>query len=480
MRACIMLACIVMRFIDRKQELARLDHLAASEEGSLAVLYGRRRIGKTRLLLEWSAVHDGLYTVADLSAAEVQRRYFAEAAAERLPGFSEVDYRDWRSLLARLAREAAAAGWRGPVIFDELPYLVISSPELPSVLQRWLDHEARAARLVVAVAGSSQRMMQGLILSGDAPLYGRASEILDLGPIDAEYIPEVFGRSTGIQLVEIYAAWGGVPRYWELAARLDGNVASRIERLALDPQGPLHREPDRLLIEEVPSALEARPVLDAIGGGAHRVSEVAGRLGRPSTSMSRPLDRLIGMGIVRREVPFGESEKKSRRSLYKIDDPFFRLWFRVVAAHRGQLASSARPSRLKLLERYWGGLVAQGWEDLCRKRLPYLEASTVLGKLGPWGPASRWWRKSKPEWDIVSESLAGDRLLLGEVKWSDRPFDRVRLERAKRDLAVREPPTLRQRHFGLDVVRALFVPEVENEIELKGSEPFVLTVPDLF
>ena len=56
--------------------------------------------------------------------------------------------------------------------------------------------------------------------------------------------------------------------------------------------------------------------------------------------MSRPLDRLVGMGLVRREVPFGESEKKSRRSLYKIGDPFFRLWFRVVAPNRATLATN--------------------------------------------------------------------------------------------------------------------------------------------
>ena len=77
--------------------------------------------------------------------------------AARLPGFADVDYPDWVGLLGRLARDTAASGWRGPVIFDEIPYLVTTAPELPSVLQRWLDHETRRGRLAVAVAGSSQR-----------------------------------------------------------------------------------------------------------------------------------------------------------------------------------------------------------------------------------------------------------------------------------------------------------------------------------
>src|SRR4051812_46806629 len=119
MQRCIMLACIML-FLNRQDELARLSRLAGSEEGGLAVLYGRRRVGKTRLLLEWAKRHDGLYTVADQSVAELQRTYFAEAVGERLPGFAEVQYRDWRTLLTRLAREAQLAGWRGPLIFDEL------------------------------------------------------------------------------------------------------------------------------------------------------------------------------------------------------------------------------------------------------------------------------------------------------------------------------------------------------------------------
>jgi hypothetical protein len=466
-----------MDFIDRKEELDRLDRLAESADGGLAVLYGRRRIGKTRLLLEWSRRQDGLYTVADQSAPEIQRRYFAEAVARRLPGFADVDYRDWRGLLERLARESRGQGFRGPVIFDELPYLVVASPEMPSVLQRWIDHEAREARLVVAVAGSSQRMMQGLVLSRDAPLFGRANEILELGPIDPVYLHEVFHPRDGIELVETFTAWGGVPRYWELAAPLRGGVDARLERLVLDPMGPLHREPDRLLLEEVPSALETRPVLDAIGAGVHRVSEIGGRLGRPATSMSRPLDRLVEMGLVRREVPFGESEKKTRRALYKIDDPFFRLWFRVVAPHRGQLAASTRAARLQLLERLWKDLAAQAWEDLCRQRLPYLGDETVLGRLGPWGPAARWWKGASAEWDVVSESLDRRRVLVGEARWSAQPFTARDLERFVHEVEARTPPELSGRLASRELVRVVFVPERGREAP--RSETLVVTAMEL-
>jgi hypothetical protein len=441
----------IMLFLDREAELERLDALVRHRGGGLAVVYGRRRIGKTRLLVEWCRRHDGIYTVADQSAAEVQRRYLAEAVVTRFPGFADVEYRDWRGLFTRLAADARAAGWRGPLVLDELPYAVASSPELPSVLQRWVDHEARAAELVVAVAGSSQRMMQGLALDRAAPLYGRAREVLEILPLEITYLARAFGRVPPGRALELYAAWGGVPRYWELAVDA-GDLFDAIDGLVLDPRGPLHREPDRLLLEEMPSALEVRPVLDAIGAGAHRVSEMAGRIGRPATSLSRPLDRLIQLGLASREVPFGEPPRQSRRSLYRILDPFTRLWFRVVAPHRAELVSGTRRSRRALLARSWLGLVSATWEDLCRRRLPAV-SHPLLGGSGDWKPASRWWRGNAPEWDVIAEDVQGKRLLLGEAK-----LGATDLRASARALSARPAPHLPERYRKREMIRALFVP----------------------
>ncbi len=468
----------IMKFLNRTEELARLDRLARSSAGGLAVVYGRRRVGKTRLLLQWCERHEGLYTVADQSSAEIQRRYFAGVVAERLPGFADVDYPDWRGLLARLAAEARNASWRGPIVFDELPYLVVASPEIPSVLQHWIDHEARRARLTVAVAGSSQRMMQGLTLAADAPLFGRARELLELQPLEASYLPQAIGTRRVADLLQHHAAWGGVPRYWELAADEQGTPLQRIEQLVLDPLGPLHREPDRLLFEEIPSAAEVRPLLDAIGSGAHRVSEIAGRVGRPATSMSRPLERLIGMGLVRREVPFGESEKRSRRSLYRIDAPFFRWWFRVVAPHRAMLASGNPRTRLELLERLWPSLVAAAWEELCRARVSRL-VSGALAASGPWGPARRWWKGASPEWDVVAESTDRKRLLLGEAKWSARPFAARAIETELRALEQKPLPDLPAKYRRHELVRALFVSEATGRRRKRDEGCVVVTAREL-
>ncbi|OGV72794.1 MAG: hypothetical protein A3K19_28365 [Lentisphaerae bacterium RIFOXYB12_FULL_65_16] len=441
--------------------MACLDALVASRQGGLGVVWGRRRVGKTRLLVEWCRKHRGLYTVADQSAAVIQRHYLAESVASVLPGFHEVQYPDWGSLLSRLAREAVTRDWHGPVVLDEFPYLAVTSPELPSVLQRWLDHEAIPAGVAVVLAGSSQRMMQGLVLDGAAPLYGRARVTMALQPVGAGYIQEALDLSDARQAVEAYTAWGGTPWFWELAAPHGPAVETAIERCVLDPMSPLHSEPDRFLAEEMPPALSLRPILDAIGMGAHRGSEIAARMGCASTSLSRALVRLQALGLVDRELPFGDSEMSGKRALYRIADPFFRLWFRVVASHRAWLVAAPPQGRVELWRQARPALTAETWEELCRACIAKLTPDLhPLAKLGPWTPARRFWHGSGPEWDVVSRSLDGQRLLLGEVKWLAQPASADTISAVAAELTRKgRPATAAARQAQL--VNAVFVPDVE-------------------
>ncbi len=477
MQVGIMLSCIML-FLNRDEEQRRLDRLVGAGTGGLAVLYGRRRVGKTRLLVEWTRRHGGVYSVADQSTPAIQLRYLAEAMVAVFPGFAAVVYPDWSVLLRAVARAAKAESWRGPLVLDELPYLVAASPELPSLLQRWIDHEAADAGLVVAVAGSSQRMMQGLVLDANAPLFGRAREVLKIEPLDIGFLKAGLRLRDAVDMVRHHACWGGIPRYWELAGERAGTLERLVDELVLDPLGPLHREPDRLLFQEIPSAAEVRPLLDAIGAGAHRVSEIAGRLQRSATSLARPLARLVELGLARREVPFGQDPKATKRALYKIDDPFSRLWFRVVAPQRSALATANRAARLALFRRAWSGLVAADWEEVVRRRLATGPLPARLANFGPTLAVGRWWSGARPEWDVVAEDVQG-RVLVGEVKWSERPFSATAVTAEARRLAQRELPDLPGRVDAAEVQRCLFVPEVAKGVRRQQGEVVVVTAAEL-
>ena len=442
-----------MRFVNRQDEMHRLD-ATLGRAGAFAVLWGRRRVGKSRLLTEWCRRRQGLYTVADQSAPSVQRRYLAAAVNERFPGFADVEYPDWRSLLMRLADEADRADWRGPFVVDELPYLIAADPSVPGVLQNWLDRPDH--RLCVVVSGSSLHMMHGAILDAGAPLYGRTVEAFAVRPLKPGYLHEAVPVDRPRDLVSAYALWGGMPRYWELAEPFGADLATAVDSLVLDPSGPLHGEPDRLLLEEIPPATALRPLLDTIGAGAHRVSEIAGRLGRPASSLSKPLASLIEMGFVRREIPFGADPKSGKRSLYRIDDPFMRLWFRVVAPHRAALANAPRETRLQYWYRHRPSLEALAWEELCRMAVPLLHRTdTPLADLGPFEPAQRYWRGNAPERDVVARSIDGRRLLVGEAKWTATagPVSRIGRPRPAADLPGAA---------SCEIVHARFVPDARE------------------
>ena len=440
-----------MKFLDRNDEMRRLDG-ALQRPGAFAAIWGRRRVGKSRLLLEWSRRHGGLYTVADQSAPSVQRRYLAEAIAARFPGFADVEYPTWHALLMRLAHEAERSDWRGPFVLDELPYLIASEPGVVGVLQNWLDRPER--RLCMVVSGSSLHMMHGAILDAGAPLYGRAAEAFAVRPLRPGNLSEIFAVEEARELVSMYALWGGMPRYWELAEPFGRDVDSAVDSLILDPAGPLHGEADRLLLAETPPATALRPLLDTIGAGVHRVSEIAGRLGRPASSLSKPLASLVEMQLVRRETPFGSSPKSGKRSLYRIADPFLRLWFRVVAPHRAALAEAPRETRLHYWHRHRNSLEAQAWEELSRMSVPMLHrADLPLARYGPFEPARRYWRGNAPEHDVVALSVDGRRVLMGEARWTAR----AGAGGAKAD--VNAGASALPGMAGVEAVHALFVPD---------------------
>ena len=396
-------------FYNRDDEARRLRRFLASGSGGLVVVYGRRRCGKSTLLQRvLSAQH--IYFQADQREVPLQLESLATALARRLPDFDKVKYRTWDELLISLY---ARADRLIHVFLDEFPYLVQADPALPSILQRYIDRPD--GRVGWFLCGSSQRMMHGLVMDRKAPLYGRAREIIKTEPLSAGWLMPALALSAA-NAVKAYATWGGVPRYWELASEYQSQEDA-LEDLVWNPRGVLHEEPARLLLDDLRSSVQPYSILSLIGTGCHRPSEIAARMEKPLSSLSRPLSQLCELGYVRRNVPFGDSEKKTRRALYRLNDPFLRFFFRFVLPHESSLAQGVLREAVRSWQRERHQLFAAGWEDLCRAAVPWMQGWEV-----PYGTASAWWQsaETQAEVDIVAYSVDRKSLLLGECKWSDR------------------------------------------------------------
>ena len=392
-----------MVFVNRDAELRELG--AAAKRGGLLVVFGRRRVGKTRLLRQWLQARNGLYSQAIEAQRDLQiQQVFADLRPQLE---TQLVPRTWRELLEILALQRR----RWVLCLDEFPYLTAVDTSLPSQLQKWLDHSLPRGCLLI-VAGSSTRMMNALFLHRAAPLYGRARKLLHVQPMDyVAFCDACQLRPGNPDSFEKFACVGGIPKYWEFLEAGQDAVALA-ESLYFDYAPYMEQEPQRILRDEGVIGLNAVAVLEAVGRGAERPSEIASRLGTAQTNLSRLLQQLLDASILRRELPFGESVRSTRKVLYRIQDPTLRFWFRVFSPHQSRWRTYATTEKRKLIHDH----AATVFEDVCRARYP---------------GAQRYW-ESNVELDLVAPD-PGDRkrLLVAEIKWR-------RLAAAERKTVLRQ------------------------------------------
>lgn len=406
-----------MEFVDRKKEFERLQKSLRREKPQFIVVYGRRRIGKSTLIKKVMDFSRGdIYFLADKTSEPSQRQLFSTTIDMTIEGFSAANYPTWESLLLSLNR---SVDHRITVCLDEFPYLVKSCPALPSILQKLLDDKKLKFDLIIC--GSSQQMMQGFVLDSKEPLYGRADEIIKMKPIAPAFVSEAL-RCDAAQAVREYAVWGGVPRYWELRENYD-SLYDAIEHLLLTSEGTLYDEPSKLLYDEMRDTVQASSILSFIGNGANKLSEIAARAEKQATDITPHLSRLRELGFINKEIPFGESEKKSKKGLYHISDPLLRFHYRYVIPYRSLIELGNSQAVLTVFKNAENDYVSRAWEELCRNHISAYGMDGIIYQM-----ASRWWgsyyNEEKQQYlpvelDVVAESFDGKHLFIGECKWQE-------------------------------------------------------------
>lgn len=402
-----------MKFVDRIEETHRLKTVL-SRDKAVVVVYGRRRLGKSELIKRVLTDND-IYFLADRSEGRHQRELLSKVVAQSIPDFEKVEYPDWETLFRAINYRVQQ---RLTLCLDEFPYMVELSPELPSVLQKLIDEKSLRYNLIFC--GSSQTMMYGTFLDSNAPLYGRTNANIKLTPIRPPYLQEALHIEDAVQAIEEYSVWGGVPRYWELREP-EHTLYESLWSNIFSVNGALYEEPAKLLMDDVKDIVKTSTLMSYVGSGANRLSEIASRAGEPATNLSRPLKKLVDLGFLEREVPFGTNEKSSKKSLYKIADPFMSFYFRFVIPNRSFIELGRKKPIEQALGSHFGEYVSMQWERLCRDAITGNEYN---GRI--YGQAHRWWGSAlneagKPEQieiDVMAESLDKKTLLVGECKWT--------------------------------------------------------------
>jgi len=405
-------------FLDRQRELQQIEKLWDSPHAEFLVLYGRRRVGKTALLVEWigRSKQRALYWVATHTSSANQLRSFSQAvynfANPDTPAPENFSYTNWKQAFQQVALLAEKE--RLALFIDEFTYLLEVTPDIAGQLQNLWDHLLSKCNLLLCLSGSHLGMMKREFLSYQAPLYGRASAQLYLQPFSFGATARFFPNYSAVDRVAIYAIFGGVPAYWE---RINPrkSISQNIKDNLLTPINLLQAEPKLLLQDFVSDPHNYISILSAIAKGAHVVKEIVASTGLASGHVSKYLSVLKDSGFVERRIPL-TVKKNSRAGRYHITDPYLRFYFRFLENRQEQLALGIQDQALAEISKHLIDFIGTyTWEEICREWTIRAGAKGELPYL-PDQVGSTW--NAKAQVDVVGLNSMEKTLILGECKWT--------------------------------------------------------------
>lgn len=401
-------------FIGRQNELQVLNAAYEGPESAMIPIYGRRRIGKSELILHFLDGRPGIYFLGKQAPAGMQIREFLGEAATVLeePLLAGLATEDWSAAL-----DAVVSRWKPDrklvIALDEFQWIVGASPELPSILQEKWDRSWRqAGNVLLILCGSYIGFMEREVLGKKSPLFGRRTAQIPLRPFGYRDAALFHPRYSRADQARTYFLCGGVPLYLKRftdTRSIESNVAAEL----LDEYAPLYREADFLLREELREVTLYYAILAAIAAGHATVQEIARQAGQDPRGLAYYLQQLIELGYIERRYPLTGDPPSARSVRYDLADPLLRFWFRFVFPSTSYIRHMGADRALRdLIRPHLDAYYGHCFERLCREALPWLyrqEGLTAAFEVG------QYWSKTT-QIDVVG--LRDDNWTdLGECKW---------------------------------------------------------------
>lgn len=408
-------------FRGRVNELKLMDSLWDAPEATLLILYGRRRVGKTRLLIHWLNEYSdrGIYWVAEPSSALHQLRSFSQAiynfSHPGVPAPQDFTYANWDQAFDEVARLAETE--RLALFIDEITYLIDVDPSFVGKLQKIWDHVLKPTRVKLALAGSQRGAIEKMFAPQE-PLYGRATALIELPSLPFVVVCEFFPKYSLEEWVQVYAMLGGVPAYLE---RLDPDLSimENIRQQLLTPNTLMREEPRLLLQDFISDAHNYVSILKAIAQGEQTQLKISNHTGLSQGHISKYLSVLRDTGFVERRIPVTDTVK-SRRGHYNITDPYLRFYYRFLATQTNVALGQSQQALKEIAEEMGGFIERYTWRELCQQWLMAASNSgdvpIIFDKVG-----AVW--TTKYFVDVVGINQRSKRLVIGSCHWTDEPMD---------------------------------------------------------
>ncbi|SHH90955.1 ATP-binding protein [Clostridium grantii] len=405
-------------FIARNIEIDRLNKLYIENKFQFIVMYGRRRVGKTRLLIEFCKGKEYIFFAAEEYNDKMGLERFSRAILEYfdlakfMPSFE-----NWEKAFKFLASKSTEK--QIVLVIDEFPYLVTSNKSLTSILQNLIDHTLKDSKLYIVICGSSMSFMEKEVLSYKSPLYGRRTAQLKIEPFDFFDSIKFFPNREFDEKVKAYGVLGGIPQYL-LKFEESKSIEENIKEHLLEKISYLHEEPLNLLKQELREPAIYNSIIEAIALGYSKSNEISTKIGEDSSKSANYLKSLIELQLVKKQVPVGEKDN-SRKTIYKLKDNLFKFWYRFIFSNISLIDQEMIEYTYdKKIEPYFSDYLGGIFEDICidyliRKNKKF-QLPFVFEKIGGWW-GNNPIKKQQEEIDILA--IGEDNALIGECKWKN-------------------------------------------------------------
>ncbi len=403
---------MITEFINRESELGILNKKYRNREFEFIPIYGRRRVGKTEIILNFILDKKSIYFLATSGTQKENIEKFKSAAKNSID-LSFVQY-DWEAIFKYIKENINE---RLVIIIDEFPYLLETEQGLSSIFQRIVDLYLKDSNFFLILCSSSLSMMYKEVLIYKAPLYGRRTGQLEINPLKFKDVIKFFKKPFE-EIVFIYSICGGVPAY--LKEFIENKTLIEIIAEKMLVRGSLLREEVPFLLrEEFRDPKVYLSIMASISLGYRKLGSIINYCGfKDKTSITPYLHNLESLNYIKRELPITE-KPRSKKGLYFINDNFFNFWLKMVR-NNFEIIDKDIKIAIKKIKKELDPHVSFIFEDICKQFLweKILIDFTKIGK--QWGKI-----KNKPkgentyEIDIVALNENTTEILFCECKWQN-------------------------------------------------------------
>ena len=425
-----------MKFYDREKEIEKLHKIRnqSLDNATFTVITGRRRIGKTQLLLKATATQSTLYFFVSRKAEAFLCQDFQQEIAEKLnvpilgtvTKFSEI----FRFLMQLSKKQAFN------LIIDEFQEFLSINPSVYSDMQHYWDVNKDESRINLLVCGSVYSLMHKIFKDYKAPLFGRATGFLHIRPFTISVLKEILADHradyTPEDLLALYTFTGGVAKYVQLFVNNKALTFSKMLDLIISEDSPFISDGKNMLIEEFGRDYAVYfSILSAIARGENTRAKIEAIIGKEIGGYITRLEK--DYNLIAKNIPlFAKSETKNVR--YVIEDNFLTFWFRFIYKYSHIIEIAQYEELKKIVVRDYSTFSGKILERYFRQKLIEKGGFTKIGGF--------WDKKGENEIDLIAINETERKALFAEIKRNEKHI-RYNALKEKAELLLKDVDALK-------------------------------------